>query len=58
MEHGKRQTFPSIPARLSLTTVGVSVSRLLRSVVRMRFCGKQEKKKGEVREYLAQGMCV
>lgn len=46
-----RQTFPGtpVPIPIFLTTVGVSVSRLLRSVVRVRLCGKEEK---------AQQMCI
>lgn len=39
--------FPAHQSLVFLTTVGVSMSRLLWSVVRMRFCGKWEKRLDE-----------
>lgn len=44
---GRGCPFPACQSLVFLTTVGVSVSRLLRSVVRMRFCGKWEKRLDE-----------
>lgn len=55
-EEREEVDLPSIPVPGFLTAVGVSVSRLLRGVVRMRFCGEWEER--QMREYLAQGMCI
>ena len=58
-EQQERQTFSSTPTRVStcpfLTTVGMSMSWLLRRVARMRFWKKREKRPDEETK---QGVCI